>query len=64
MIVVYGSVVFVCNVSVGVRKEFNGCFNEFDILLIVLVLFLCIGGIFMCVWFICCGYYDYFIILD
>ena len=65
-VAVCGSVVPVCNASAGVRKEQepNGRFNEFDTLLTVLALLLCIGGIFVCVWFTCCGHHDYFTILD
>ena len=63
-IAVCGSVVPVCNASSGARKESNGRFNEFDTLLTVLALLLCIGGIFMCAWFTCCGHHDYFTILD
>lgn len=63
-VAVCGSVVPVCNASAGIRKEPNGRFNEFDTLLTVLALLLCIGGIFMCAWCTCCGHHDYFTILD
>ena len=63
-VAVCGSVLPVCNASAGIRKEPNGRFNELDTLLTVLALLLCIGGIFACAWFTCCGHHDYFTTLD
>lgn len=60
---VCGSLVPLCNAGAG-RKRPENRFNEFDTLLTVLAVLLCIGGIFVCAWCTCCGHHDYFTILD
>lgn len=61
---VCGSVVPLCNAGAGMRKRPKDRFNEFDTLLTVLAVLLCIGGIFVCAWCTCCGHHDYLTILD
>ena len=63
-VAVCGIVVPACNASAGIGKERNSRLNEFDTLLTVMALLLCIGGIFMCAWCTCCGHHDYFTRLD
>ena len=61
---VCGSVVPLCNAGDDTRKRPKDSFNEFDTLLTVLAVLLCMGGICVCAWCTCCGHHDYFTILD
>ena len=61
---VCSSIVPLCSAGTDTGKRPKDGYNEFDTLLTVMAVLLCIGGIFVCAWCTCCGHHDYLTILD